>query len=91
LKTDGVTSAEVATAVNQILASFAYARDGSFGVASTLNEYIAVGDWTLFLSIEDALRATTPSSVRDAARTYLVEDQSTTGWFVPVAPSEPSR
>jgi zinc protease len=91
LKTDGVTSAEVTTAANQILASLAYARDGSFGLASTLNEYIAVGDWTLFLTIEDALRATTPLSVREAARKYLVEDQSTTGWFVPVSPSEPSR
>jgi zinc protease len=86
LKTGGVTDAEVSAAVNQKLARIAYARDGSFAIASTLNENIAAGDWTLFYTLEDAYRKVTAADVNRVANHYLLEDQSTTGWFIPLVP-----
>lgn len=84
LKKDGVTDAEVASAISQLLASSAYARDGAFAVASTLNEYISSGDWTLYVTLDDALAKVTADDVKRIANTYFNEDQSTTGWFIPV-------
>jgi zinc protease len=84
IKKDGVSAAEVQTAIAQLLATAAFARDGSFAVAEQLNEYIAVGDWTLYLKIDELLRAVTPADVQRVAVKYFHEDQSTVGWFVPV-------
>jgi zinc protease len=83
VKSGGVTAAEVSRAVRQQLASIAYARDGSFAIAGQINEPIAVGDWTLYLTQLDALQAVTPADVQRVAREYFQEDQSTTGWFIP--------
>ncbi len=85
LKKDGVTPAEVSRAINKLLAGIAYARDGSFAIASQINEPIAVGDWTLYSTQLDALRAVTPADVLRVAQKYFQEDQSTTGWFIPQA------
>ncbi|HEY5753196.1 MAG TPA: pitrilysin family protein [Chthoniobacterales bacterium] len=86
VKKDGVTDDEVRAATGQILADFAYARDGSFAIASTLNEYIAAGDWTLYTTINDALKKVTAADVKRVAEKYLVENKSTTGWFIPKVP-----
>ena len=88
LKKEGVTVAEVSSAINQMLASSAYARDGAFAIASNLNEYISAGDWTLYVTIDDAIRKVTPEDVKRVANTYFVADRSTTGWFVPILPPE---
>ena len=85
LRANGVTAAEVSRAANQRLARLAYGRDGSFAIAGQINEAIAVGDWTLYSSIQDKLRAVTANDVNRVIKTYLSEDQSTTGWFIPVA------
>lgn len=85
VKSAGVTPAEVERAVNKLLAGFAYHRDGSFAIASQLNEAIAVGDWTHYSTQLPALQAVTAADVLRVAKTYLLEDQSTTGWFVPQA------
>jgi zinc protease len=87
-KADGVTQAEVDSARAQLLAAAAYARDGSFAIASTLNEYIAAGDWTLYVTEEEALRKVTPDDVKRVANTYFVEEKRTTGWFIPVLPPD---
>jgi zinc protease len=84
LKSDGVTAAEVARAVRQYEASEAYARDGTANIASSLNEWIAVGDWTLYARYTERVAAVTPADVKRVAQKYLAHDQSTTGWFVPV-------
>ncbi|MEY4687262.1 MAG: hypothetical protein RIR76_1285 [Verrucomicrobiota bacterium] len=83
IKTSGVSAAEASTAINKILAGIAYGRDGSFAIAGQLNEAIAVGDWTIYSSLLERIAAVTPAEVQRVAREYLVEDQSTTGWFVP--------
>lgn len=83
VKKDGVTAAEVERAINKLLAGIAYRRDGSFAIAGQINEAIAVGDWTFYLSLLEKLKAVTPADLQRVAQTYFNEDQSTTGWFIP--------
>jgi zinc protease len=84
LKKDGVTDLETTTAINKILADNAFKRDGSFAIADNLNESIASGDWTTYYTVEDATRKVTAADVKRVANEYLREDQSTTGWFIPI-------
>ena len=84
VRTEGVTDAEVVTAVAKLSASVAYGRDGSFAIASVLNEDIAVGDWTLYSTLPDAIKKVTAADVKRVAGLYLDPNKSTTGWFVPV-------
>jgi zinc protease len=86
IKRDGVTAAEVNRAISQFQAQQYYGLDGTARVASALNEWIAVGDWSQFVLAVDAASRVTPQEVQRVANTYLQEDQSTTGWFVPVVP-----
>lgn len=85
LKTGGATEAELQAAIAKTLADAAFERDGSFAVAGNLNESIAVGDWTLYYTLEEAVRKVTTADIGRVARQYLNEDQSTTGWFIPTA------
>ncbi|MBL9187591.1 MAG: insulinase family protein [Opitutaceae bacterium] len=82
---DGVAPAEVERAINKLLAGHAYRRDGSFAIAGQLNEAIAVGDWTYYHTLLEKLKTVTPADVQRVAQTYCIEDQSTTGWFIPQA------
>lgn len=88
VKMDGVTDAEVTAAINQLMAASAYARDGAFAIASNLNEYISCGQWTLYLTLDQAIRKVTAADVKRVANQYLDEDQSTTGWFIPLSTPE---
>jgi zinc protease len=90
LKTGGVTGDEVARAISKETASTAYGRDGSFAIASQINEDIAAGDWTAYLTVPEKIQAVTADDVVRVAKTYLQEDQSTTGWFIPKNPEEPA-
>ena len=83
IKSDGVTAAEVARVKQQYLAADAYKRDGTAAVAGEINEWIAVGDWTLYVTFPQKVDQVTPADVQRVAKQYLNEDQSTTGWFVP--------
>jgi zinc protease len=83
IKSNGVTAAEVARVKQQFLAADAYKRDGTAAVAAEINEWIAVGDWTLYVTFPQKVEQVTPADVQRVAKQYLNEDQSTTGWFVP--------
>jgi len=90
VKKEGVSDEEVASAIAQILAAAAYGRDGSFAVASTLNEHIATGDWTLYVTGDEALKKVNAGDVKRVANSYFLEDKRTTGWFIPiVTPDQP--
>ncbi len=80
----GVSAEEVSTAIAKILASTAYRRDGSFAIAGQINECIAVGDWTYYVTGQDKIKAVTAADVNRVAKTYFKDDQSTTGWFIPI-------
>lgn len=84
LKQDGVSQAELDAAVAKTLAESAYDRDGSFAIAGKLNESIAAGDWTLYYRLDEAVRKVTLADIQRVANRYLNEDQSTTGWFIPL-------
>jgi zinc protease len=87
IKTDGVTAAEVARVKQQYIAADAYKRDGTAAIAEEINEWIAVGDWTLFVTFPQKVQQVTPADVQRVAKEYLKEDQNTTGWFIPVPPA----
>lgn len=83
LKEKGITNAELQTAVAGLLAEQAFQRDGTYASADQINECIAVGDWTLFVSLGDAFHAVKPEDVQRVAKVYFVERRSVAGWFVP--------
>src|SRR4051812_17973406 len=87
---DGVKPDEVAAAIAKYSASTAFERDGSMAMAFALNECIAVGDWTLYYGLEDAVKHVTPADVQRVAKKYFSENQRTTGWYIPrnEAPAE---
>jgi len=89
LKRDGVTETELQAAVAKSLADAAFQRDGSFAMAGNLNEYIAAGDWTLYYTLEESVKKVTVADIQRVANKYLNVDQSTTGWFIPLAPGAP--
>ena len=86
IKVSGVTPAEVASVKQQYIAEDAYKRDGTAAVASELSEWIGIGDWTLYVTFPQKVQQVTPADVQRVAKQYFSADQSTTGWFVPVAP-----
>jgi zinc protease len=86
IKTNGVTAAEVASVKQQYIAEDAYKRDGTAAVASEISEWIGVGDWTLYVTFPQKVQQVTPADVQRVARQYFGAEQSTTGWFVPLAP-----
>jgi zinc protease len=88
IKTDGVTAAEVERVKQQYIAADAYKRDGTAAVASEINEWIAIGDWTLYVTFSQKVQQVTAADVQRVANKYLNEDQSTAGWFIPVPPAE---
>lgn len=87
VKADGVTATEVNAAVSKKLADIAFARDGSFAIASSINECIASGDWTLYYTLEEDYGKVTPEDVKRVANRYLNEGQSVVGWFIPLVPA----
>lgn len=90
VKREGVTESELQAAIAKYLADTAFQRDGSFSIAGNLNDWIAVGDWTLYYGIEEATKKVTPADIQRVANKYLNLDQSTTGWFVPITPGQPA-
>ena len=87
VKEKGVTDKEVARAKGQIRAEQAYSRDGSYSVASNLNEAIATGDWTYYTNYLENIKKVTKEDIKRVVDTYLVEDKSTTGYFIPLTGS----
>lgn len=83
IQKEGVTQDEVNRVVAKISAQTILARDGSGVIASALNEAIASGDWTDYITGVDRLKKVTPADVLRVTQQYLVEDQSTTGYFIP--------
>ena len=79
----GVTEPELDRVKNQWRAQQAYKRDGTSGVASGINEYVGIGDWTLYVRFPEMVQKVSTADVQRVARQYFTEDTSTTGWYVP--------
>jgi len=80
---EGVNNEELKRAKAQISAETAFTRDGTYSVASNLNEAIALGDWTFYTTFLEKIQNVTTEDIQNAAQTYLIKDQSTTGLFIP--------
>ena len=83
----GVTDAEVSRVKQQFIAAEAYKRDGTAAIAGEMNEWIAIGDWSLYVTFPQKVQLVTAADVQRVAREYLKQDQSTAGWFIPVPPA----
>ncbi|MDB4991953.1 MAG: peptidase domain protein, partial [Parcubacteria group bacterium] len=77
-----VTSAELKKAQISMRIAIASRRDGVYAFLESVNEAIAVGDWTQFVTLPEKYQNVTVKDVQRVARTYLVKDQSTVGWFI---------
>ena len=87
LRNEPPTAAEVAKAIRQVRAQYAYGADGVTSQASALGYYeLAVGYRYLADTLE-AVSRVTPEQVRAAAEKYLAADNRTTGIFEPTAPA----
>jgi len=80
---NGVDQEELNRAIAKTRATVAFSRDGSYAVASALNEAIAIGDWEFYTNFLDNIESVSTENIQLAAKQYLVEDQSTVGWFIP--------
>ena len=83
IKSDGVEGEELQRAKSQINAETAFTRDGTYSVASNLNEAIALGDWTYYTTFLEKIKNVSIDDIQRVANAYLTEDQSTTGFFIP--------
>ncbi len=80
---NGVSQDELARAKSVIQANTVYGRDGPYAIASEINEAIAMGDWTTYVTIPEAIQNVTIEDIQRVARDYFIPRNSTTGWFVP--------
>lgn len=83
IKQNGVEDSEVSRAKAQIRSEMAFSRDGSYSIASALNESIAIGDWKFYTTYGDKIKEVSAEDIKAVANKYLLEDQSTTGYFIP--------
>lgn len=83
IQEEGITEDELSRAVNQLVAQEAYGRDGSFAIASQLNEAIAAGDWKLYTTYLDRIKAVTLDDVKRVANEYCISDTLTVGNYIP--------
>lgn len=79
----GVDAEELTRAKAVIKASTVYGRDGSYSIASQINESISLGDWKTYITLPKAIQQVTAEELQRVAAKYFVQKNSTTGWFIP--------
>lgn len=83
LMTDGITEEELAKAIKQAKAQFAYAAEYVSNQAYWIGWAEVVDSYAWFEAYIDRLTAVTVKQVRDAAQKYLQSANRTVGWYVP--------
>lgn len=81
----GVSAAEIKKAKAAARRQLAKRRDGPYALLASLNEEIATGDWTRFVTLGDAIQSVAASDVKRVAKKYFNDDKSVVGWFVNTA------
>ena len=84
IKKNGVSDEEVKNAQTQLIASMKFRQDGSYAIASGLNEAIASGDWTLYTTYDEKIGTVTKEDIQRIVKEYFKEDLSTVGYFIPL-------
>ncbi len=82
IKKNGVSEKELLKAKERTRTSRAFMEDGSYGLSMVINEGIALGDWAFYLDFPDKIKSLSETEIKNVAQKYLIEDQSTTGFFV---------
>ena len=82
----GPTQTELERAARQIAVQRAFARDGTFALASRYGEFESAGTWRFDETYLEHIAEVTSERVRDVARKYLVEDNRTVGYLVSGTP-----
>lgn len=85
----GVSEEELQRAKSVIEAQTVYDRDGPYAIASAINECIALGDWSTYLTLPEAIQKVTPAEIQRTAEKYLTQKTRTTGWFIPQKSERP--
>ncbi len=80
-----VTERELAVAVRQAQAQFAYASESISGQALTLGYLEMVSECSRMERLPEELAQVTSEDVLRVARTYLTEDNCIVGWFLPTS------
>jgi zinc protease len=78
----GVSEAELKRAKSVIEAQTVYDRDGPFAIASVINEYIALGDWSQYITLPQAIQKVDAAEIQRVAKKYLQPKTRTTGYFI---------
>ena len=78
------TKEEVARVLLQYSSGTEQSMNNVHGMAMTLSNISATGDWRLFFIYRDAVEKVTPADVHEVAQKYLLDSNRTTGYFVPV-------
>lgn len=85
LITGGIDEDELTRAKSVIKAETVYGRDGTYLIADQINEAIAMGDWSSYVTLPKAIQAVTAEKLQQVAAKYFQSKNSTTGWFIPKA------
>jgi zinc protease len=85
LATKGPTTAELKRVKQRVEAAHATRRDGHYATLSALNEWIALGDWSLFETHIEAIRKVSIADVKRVLNNYIQQDQSTVCHFIGTA------
>lgn len=86
VREEGVPPGALERARTILHAQDAFSRDGAFAKASPINEAIAAGDWRLYTTYGARIDRVEEEQLRLVAERYLVDDQKTVGYYVPVFP-----
>lgn len=81
----GIKAVELLRAKRAIRAYLASRRDGPYALLSSLNEEIAIGDWTRFVTFPKELETVRAIEVQNVAKKYFLEDQSVTVSFIGIS------
>lgn len=79
----GISSKELTAAKRSLRVSFSHRTDGPLAFLSAINEDLAVGDWSRFITLPKDIQQVAVKDIQRVAKKYLIDDQSTVGWFVP--------
>ncbi|MEC7030594.1 MAG: pitrilysin family protein [Pseudomonadota bacterium] len=83
LKTELISTDELSRVKAMIKADSIYQQGSFFSSLSQINEAIALLDWRYYLDLPKKMEKVTAKDIQRTAQTYLIEDSSTTGYFIP--------
>ncbi len=86
-----VTDKEVERAVQQILKERELQASDTAGIAVSLSDWAAQGDWRLYFLFRDQIESLTREQVQAASEKYFVRNNRTVGLFIPSEKSERVR